>query len=163
MENIVQKQDADINDNQHQNDRVIVLSEQPVDFEDVEHDHDGNNAFIPISNGEHKFVLYLNLKYPNVTVIDNKRPEFVWQTNSRPNDCGVFVMRYMGGQMSWLGCGLAAASNKQETQLGKLRVKYATRLLHAECNIHKDKIAADLAKNQASKVDVKTRQVPRAS
>ena len=48
MENIVQEQDADINDNRHQNDRVIVLSEQPIDFEDVEHDHDGNNGIIPI-------------------------------------------------------------------------------------------------------------------
>ena len=46
MVNIVQEQDADINDNQHQNDRVIVLSEQPIHIEDVEHDQDGNNGLI---------------------------------------------------------------------------------------------------------------------
>lgn len=62
-----------------------------------------------------------------------------------------------------MGCGLAAASKKQETQLGKLRVKYDARLLLVECNVHKDKIAADLAEKQASKVAMKTRQVPRAS
>ena len=30
-------------------------------------------VFIPISNGVHKFVLCLNLKYPEVIVFDNSR------------------------------------------------------------------------------------------
>lgn len=54
-----------------------------------------------------------SVNHVNAEAIENAdvvRPEFVWQTDSRPNDCGVFVMRYMehymGGQMSRWGVDL---------------------------------------------------------
>ena len=78
------------------------------------------------------------------------RGEFHWQTDKRPNDCGVFVMRhmedYMGMSIQRWDCGIEDEGRKQTNQLGKLRKKYAARLLLSDCNINKDKIAAEMMK-----------------
>lgn len=87
------------------------------------------------------------------------RPEFSWQTDCKPDDCGVFVMRHMeaytGATMGRWVCGLANEGKKQDNQLTKLRLKYAARMLLAECNVHKDKVAAYLGKTEGQKVAVK--------
>ena len=78
------------------------------------------------------------------------RGEFHWQTDKRPKDCGVFVMRhmedYMGMNIQRWDCGIEDEGRKQTNQLGKLRKKYAARLLLSDCNINKDKIAAEMMK-----------------
>ena len=78
------------------------------------------------------------------------RGEFHWQTDKRPNDCGVFVMRhmenYMGMNVLKWECGLEDEGRKQTIQLGKLRKKYAAKLLLSECNMNKEKIVAAMMK-----------------
>ena len=76
--------------------------------------------------------------------------EFHWQTDKRPKDCGVFVMRHMENYMgmsilNW-DCGLEDEGRKQTIQLGKLRKKYAAKLLLSDCNMIKDKIVSDMMK-----------------
>ncbi|PWA49470.1 hypothetical protein CTI12_AA482120 [Artemisia annua] len=178
--------------------------------------NDVDVAYIPISNGVHKFVLFLHLKYPDVIVFDNnrvrnkngsakqvlslfpdiriaevvrqnfaaymramnhvnaeaidkaelRRPEFLWETDNRPNDCGIFAMRhmetYMGTPIVYWKSGFVAEGKKQVTQLGKLRRKYVTRLLLAECNTQKDRIQTELAEMQEKNVGMKKRKGPPA-
>lgn len=89
--------------------------------------------------------------------------EFHWQIDSRPNDCGVFVMHHMEHYMGYTivrwDCGLEDERRKQTQQLVNLRKKYVARLLLSECNIHKDKILADLSDIQVVNVVVKTSKV----
>ncbi|PWA92168.1 hypothetical protein CTI12_AA082320 [Artemisia annua] len=176
--------------------------------------NDVDIAYIPVSNGVHKFVLCLNLKYPEVIVFYNsrvrnkngsakqvlslfpymritevvnfaaymramkhvnaeaidkaelRRPEFMWETDNRPNDCGIFAMHhmesYMGTPIIYWNCGFVVESKKQATQLGKLRRKYVSRLLLVECNSQKGRIQTELAEMQEKNVGVKTRKGPLA-
>ncbi|GJS40667.1 hypothetical protein Tco_0565710 [Tanacetum coccineum] len=69
------------------------------------------------------------------------RGNFAWQTNRRAKDCGIFLMRhmesYIGSDIGKWKCGLDVEGKKQNTQLGRLRNKYAAKLLLANCNIFK--------------------------
>ncbi|PWA60900.1 hypothetical protein CTI12_AA379850 [Artemisia annua] len=167
--------------------------------------NDVDIVFIPVSNGDHKFVVCFNIKNPAVMVFDNKkvsnptdketmrvatimqkkfanfmrsrihekafailksvitRGEFHWQTDRRPTDCGVFVMRhmehYMGNNILRWDCGIEDEGRKQTNQLVKLRKKYAARLLLSDCNMKKDKIVADMMKFRDANADVKKRKV----
>ncbi|PWA65812.1 hypothetical protein CTI12_AA333080 [Artemisia annua] len=91
------------------------------------------------------------------------RGEFHWQTDRRPKDCGVFVMRYMEDYMGmnilrW-DCGIEDEGRKQTNQLGKLRKKHAARLLLSDCNMKKDKIVADMMKFRAGNADARKKKV----
>ncbi|GJR11911.1 hypothetical protein Tco_0794563 [Tanacetum coccineum] len=76
------------------------------------------------------------------------RGNFSWQTNRRAKDYGIFLMRhmesYMGSDIGKWKCGLDVEGKKQNTQLGHLRNKYATKLLLADCNIFKGKIRDEM-------------------
>ncbi|GKC59839.1 zinc finger, CCHC-type containing protein [Tanacetum coccineum] len=76
------------------------------------------------------------------------RGNFTWQTNRRAKDCGIFLMRhmecYMGSDIGKWKCGLDVEGKKQNTQLGRLRNKYAAKLLLSDCNIYKDKIREEM-------------------
>ena len=107
------------------------------------------------------------MKHVNAEAIDKaelRRPEFSWETDNRPNDCGIFAMRhmesYMGSPLAHWNCGLVEESKKQATQLGKLRRKYVARLLLAECNSHTNRIKTELAEISEKNVAVKTRNGP---
>ncbi|GKC67038.1 ulp1 protease family, C-terminal catalytic domain-containing protein [Tanacetum coccineum] len=76
------------------------------------------------------------------------RGNFSWQTNRRAKDCGIFLMRhmecYMGSDIGKWKCGLDVEGKKQNTQLGRLRNKYAAKLLLSDCNIYKGKIREEM-------------------
>ncbi|GJV73920.1 C2 calcium-dependent membrane-targeting protein [Tanacetum coccineum] len=76
------------------------------------------------------------------------RGNFSWQTNRRAKDCGIFLMRhmecYMGSDNGKWKCGLDVEGKKQNTQLGRLRNKYAAKLLLSDCNIYKGKIREEM-------------------
>ncbi|GJX18521.1 C2 calcium-dependent membrane-targeting protein [Tanacetum coccineum] len=106
-------------------------------------------VFIPVSNYGHKFLICINMKFPAVNMIDSKNNltkegyhksiivnkindmvvatvlDFYGQTDKRPNDSGVILMRhmeaYMGTIISKWACGLETEGRKQNTMLGRLR------------------------------------------
>ncbi|PWA93030.1 hypothetical protein CTI12_AA075780 [Artemisia annua] len=86
-------------------------------------------------------------KAKSIINADLERGKFNWQTDEREKDSGVFLMRHMetykGTGMGKWNCGLDADVKKQLTQLGRLRKKYAARILLSDCNIHKEKIRAE--------------------
>ncbi|GJZ18796.1 ulp1 protease family, C-terminal catalytic domain-containing protein [Tanacetum coccineum] len=73
---------------------------------------------------------------------------FSWQTNGRAKDCGIFLMRhmecFMGNDIGKWVCGLDVEGKKQNAQLGRLRNKYAAKLLLLDCNIYKGKIREEM-------------------
>ncbi|GJX27381.1 retrovirus-related pol polyprotein from transposon TNT 1-94 [Tanacetum coccineum] len=89
---------------------------------------------------------------------------FDWQTDKRVKDCGIFVMRhmetYMGNELGKWKCGLDAEGKKQNTQLGRLRNKYAAKLLLSDCNIYKSKIHEEMDRMKSEVFNVKAIKVP---
>ncbi|GJY40008.1 C2 calcium-dependent membrane-targeting protein [Tanacetum coccineum] len=75
------------------------------------------------------FCDYLARLNPNKAIavlrVEVTREDFYWQTDKRPNDYGVFLMRhmeaYMGTIISKWACGLETEGRKQITMLGRLR------------------------------------------
>ncbi|GJZ06466.1 ulp1 protease family, C-terminal catalytic domain-containing protein [Tanacetum coccineum] len=130
-----------------------------------------NIVFIPVSNVQQKFLLCVNLKNPAVTLIDSKQEgnkvtrkkkkdddiddmrvasilHRIFGQYRRAKDCGIFLMRHMecykGSDIGKWKCGLDVEGKKQNTQLGRLRNKYAAKLLLSYCNIYKDKIREEM-------------------
>ncbi|GJT67910.1 C2 calcium-dependent membrane-targeting protein [Tanacetum coccineum] len=66
------------------------------------------------------------------------------QTNSKAANCGVYAMRhmetFMGKTREKCECGLDIEGRKLTTQINKLRVKYAAKILLFGCNIHLNKV-----------------------
>ncbi|GKE16702.1 ulp1 protease family, C-terminal catalytic domain-containing protein, partial [Tanacetum coccineum] len=96
-------------------------------------------VFIPVSNGEHKFLVCVNLKNPAVTLIDSKK-EGNKVTRKKKKDGDINDVRVA----SKLVCGLDVEGKKQNAQLGRLRNKYAAKLLLLDCNIYKGKIREEM-------------------
>ncbi|GJW68595.1 hypothetical protein Tco_0123019 [Tanacetum coccineum] len=92
------------------------------------------------------------------------RGTFDWQTDKRVKDSGIFVMRhmetYMGNELGKWKCGLDVKGKKQNTQLGRLRNKYAANLLLSDCNIYKSKIHEEMDKMKSEVFNVKCIKVP---
>ena len=113
------------------------------------------------------FAVYMRaMKHVNAEAIDKaelRKPEFAWETDNRPNDCGIFAMRhmesYIGTTLIYWTSGLVNEGKKQVTQLVKLRRKYVSSLLLAECNVHQDRIKKEMAEMKEKNV-VKTRKGP---
>ncbi|GJY65100.1 hypothetical protein Tco_0466560 [Tanacetum coccineum] len=95
----------------------------------------------------------------DVVVATVMQKGFLLQTDKRPNDSGVFLMRhmeaYMGNVISKWACGLEAEGKKQNTMLGGLRKRYAATLVLSECNLHRDIIRAQLDDIEVANVLVK--------
>ncbi|GJW77435.1 hypothetical protein Tco_0139117 [Tanacetum coccineum] len=76
------------------------------------------------------------------------RGNFTWQTDRRAKDYRIFLMRhmecYMGSDIGKWKCDLDVEGKKQNIQLGRLRNKYAAKLLLSDCNIYKDKIRKEI-------------------
>nr|GEX16121.1 ulp1 protease family, C-terminal catalytic domain-containing protein [Tanacetum cinerariifolium] len=87
------------------------------------------------------------------------RGTFDWKTDKRSKDCGIFLMRYMeafmGIQLGKWKCELDVEGKKQNTQLGRLRNKYAAQLLLSDCNIHKSKVRQETGRMKSAVVNVK--------
>lgn len=93
------------------------------------------------------------------------REDFQWQSDKRPKDSGVFLMRhmeaYMGGLLSKWSCGLEKEGKKQNNMLDRLRKRYAATLMLSECNIHSDSNRARLEAIEAANVPVKRMKLPK--
>nr|GFA68188.1 ulp1 protease family, C-terminal catalytic domain-containing protein [Tanacetum cinerariifolium] len=91
-----------------------------------------------------KFAGYLteinHRKVGSVGRIKHVRLEFTWQTTYNCVDYGVFLMRHMEiyKGMHKLENGLAQEGLVQQEQLNDLRRKYATKILLADINEHKE-------------------------
>ncbi|GJU02284.1 hypothetical protein Tco_1112622 [Tanacetum coccineum] len=87
-----------------------------------------------------------------------------WQTDKRPNDSGVFLMRhmeaYMGTIISKWACGLETEGRKQNTMLGRLRKRYAATLLLSKFNMHSYIVRAQLEGIQVAEGPVKRMKLP---
>ncbi|GKC55050.1 hypothetical protein Tco_1077795, partial [Tanacetum coccineum] len=145
-------------------------------------------VFIPVSNYGHKFLICFNMKYPAVNLIDSKnnltedgyiKSMVVTNTNDmvvatvlqkgfskylvrlNHNKAADVLKAYMGNLMSKWECGLDADGKKQNTQLGRLRKRYATTLLLSECNLHRDSIRAQLNDIEVANVPGKRMKLPR--
>ncbi|GJT36665.1 ulp1 protease family, C-terminal catalytic domain-containing protein [Tanacetum coccineum] len=92
------------------------------------------------------------------------RGTFDWQTDKRVKDSGILVMRdmetYMGNELGKWKCGLDVEGKKQNTQLGRLRNKYAAKLLLSDCNIYKSKINEEMDMMKSEVFNVKSIKVP---
>ncbi|GJZ43884.1 C2 calcium-dependent membrane-targeting protein [Tanacetum coccineum] len=114
------------------------------------------------------FCGYLDRLNPNkaaaVLRVEVKREDFYWQTDKRPNDSGVFLMRhmeaYMGTIISKWACGLETEGRKQNTMLGRLRKRYAATLLLSKCNMHSYIVRAQLEGIQVAEGPVKRMKLP---
>ncbi|GJU63068.1 C2 calcium-dependent membrane-targeting protein [Tanacetum coccineum] len=135
---------------------------------------------IPVSNNEHKFLLCFNMKNIVVSVIDSKKQvkkvatrkkkkvedidDMIVASILRSKDCGIFVMRhmetYMGNELGKWKCGLDVECKKQNTQLGRLRNKYAAKLLLSDCNIYKSKTHEEMDRMKYVVFNVKANKVP---
>ncbi|GJX69527.1 hypothetical protein Tco_0305254 [Tanacetum coccineum] len=66
------------------------------------------------------------------------------QSKSKSANWGVYAMRhmetYMGNMKEKCECGLDVDGRKHTSQINKLRVKYAAKLLLSSCNIHHKKV-----------------------
>ncbi|GJW98816.1 ulp1 protease family, C-terminal catalytic domain-containing protein [Tanacetum coccineum] len=115
-------------------------------------------VFIPVSNDQHKFIVCVNLKNPAVTLIDSKK-EGNKVTRKKRKDEDINDMRVASilhrifGQYLYAINHVKAAQiiecqlvrgKKQNTQLGRLRNKYAAKLLLSYCNIYKGKIHEEM-------------------
>lgn len=82
---------------------------------------------------------YKTIKKVKPTVLKMK-----WRTKSNGVDCGIFTMlhmdSYMGDAVSRWDCGLDVESDLQNSQLMRLRIKFCTKILLHEINIHRDKM-----------------------
>ncbi|GKC86831.1 ulp1 protease family, C-terminal catalytic domain-containing protein [Tanacetum coccineum] len=91
-----------------------------------------------------KFAGYLTeIKHRKAVAIGKVKPvrlEFSWQSRSNFIDCGVFLMRHMEiyKGMHKMEDGLAQDGFGQQEQLNDLRKKYATKILLADINKHKE-------------------------
>ncbi|GJW76409.1 hypothetical protein Tco_0138091 [Tanacetum coccineum] len=66
------------------------------------------------------------------------------QSKSKSANWGVYAMRhmetYMGNMKEKCECGLDVDGRKHTSQINKLRVKYAAKILLSSCNIHHKKV-----------------------
>ncbi|GJS56048.1 ulp1 protease family, C-terminal catalytic domain-containing protein [Tanacetum coccineum] len=91
-----------------------------------------------------KFAGYLtkinHRKADSIRRVKPVRLEFTWQTTYNCVDCGVFLMRHMEiyKGMHKMENGLAREGLVQQQQLNDLRRKYATKILLADINEHKE-------------------------
>ncbi|GKC21705.1 hypothetical protein Tco_1023855 [Tanacetum coccineum] len=119
-----------------------------------------------LQKGFGEYLVRLNHnKAADVLKVEVKRENFYWQTDKKPYDSGVFLMRhmeaYMGNVMSKWECGLEAEGKKQNTQLGRLRKRYVVTLLLSDCNLHRDSIRAKLNDIEVANVPGKRMKLPR--
>ncbi|GKE76534.1 hypothetical protein Tco_1542654, partial [Tanacetum coccineum] len=97
----------------------------------------GNLSKIPSVFFQKSFCDYLAKLNPNkvasVLRVEVTREDYYWQTDKRPNDSGVILMRhmeaYMGTIISKWACRLETEGRKQNTMLARLRKRYAATLL----------------------------------
>nr|GEU82902.1 hypothetical protein [Tanacetum cinerariifolium] len=79
------------------------------------------------------------------------------QSKSKSASWGVYAMRhmetYMGNMMEKCECGLDVDGCKHTSQINKLRVKYAAKILLSGCNIHHKKVG-DLLNGKLALVDI---------
>ncbi|GKB43049.1 hypothetical protein Tco_0887991 [Tanacetum coccineum] len=112
----------------------------------------GRKNMINLVDLQKRFCNYRARLNPNkvaaVLRVEVTREDFYWQTDKRPNDSGVFLMRhmeaYMGTIISKWACGMETEGRKQNTLLGHLRKRYAATLLLSKCNMHSDNVRAQL-------------------
>ncbi|GKD29706.1 hypothetical protein Tco_1240484 [Tanacetum coccineum] len=121
---------------------------------------------VNLQKGFGEYLVRLNLnKAADVLKVEVKRENFYWQTDKKPYDSGVFLMRhleaYIGNVMSKWECGLEAEGKKQNTQLGRLRKRYVVTLLLSDCNLHGDNIRAQLNDIEVANVPGKRLKLPR--
>nr|GEX89968.1 hypothetical protein [Tanacetum cinerariifolium] len=102
-------------------------------------------VFLLISNDQQEFLVCVNLKNLAVTLIDSKK-EGNKVTRKKKKDDGVDDMRVASILVRTIDCardigkwkcGLDVEGKKQNTQLGRLRNKYAAKLQLSDCNIYK--------------------------
>ncbi|GJV02287.1 hypothetical protein Tco_1335856 [Tanacetum coccineum] len=96
-----------------------------------------------------QYLLVINHgKAPEIIKSQLVHGTFHWQTDKRSKDYGIFMMRHMEAYMSnelgkWK-CGLDVEGKNQNTQLRRLRNKYAAKLLLSYCNIYNSKIREEM-------------------
>ncbi|PWA40730.1 hypothetical protein CTI12_AA560200 [Artemisia annua] len=70
-----------------------------------------------------------------------------WATNENVIDCGIFLMMHMeqydGETAKNWNLDLPKEGREQEIQIIKLRIKYATKMLMHELNIHREKMSEE--------------------
>nr|GEU78248.1 ulp1 protease family, C-terminal catalytic domain-containing protein [Tanacetum cinerariifolium] len=101
-------------------------------------------VFIPVGNGQHKFLVCVNLKNLGVTLIYSKKEEI--KLRARKRKMTILMMRELH-QFCDIGkwkCGLNVKGKKHNTQLGRLRNQYTAKLLLSDCNIYKGKIREEM-------------------
>ncbi|GJU67627.1 RNA-directed DNA polymerase, eukaryota [Tanacetum coccineum] len=127
--------------------KAIVKDQRWMDFKDVE------LVFIPVSNEGYQFVEVFNLKTNDVlghtkaSAIFTASLNFIrmkCQRKSKSANWGVYALRhietYMGNMKEKCECGLDVDGRKHTSQINKLRVKYAAKILQSGCNIHHKKV-----------------------
>ncbi|CAH1415983.1 unnamed protein product [Lactuca virosa] len=90
----------------------------------------------------------LNVNHKSALQIQNVEAEKLrmnWRSRNNDINCGVFLMRhmevYMGDRTGNWNCGIHKKSSKNyNNQLDDMRVKYLTKILLCEINIHRKKI-----------------------
>ncbi|PWA99075.1 ulp1 protease family, C-terminal catalytic domain-containing protein [Artemisia annua] len=91
-----------------------------------------------------KFAAYLSkINHHKAVAIGRVKPvrlEFSWPTRYNCIDCGVFLMRHMEiyKGLKKMEDGLPPEGASQQEQLNELRRKYATKILLADINKHKE-------------------------
>lgn len=98
------------------------------------------------------FSRYLEIfNHPKSAKVGKSKPcimKLKWGTKKNDVDSGVFSMlhmeSYMGQAVASWKVGLSIESREQELEIHSLRLKYATKLLCHELNLHKKKMV-DLA------------------
>ncbi|GKD51544.1 C2 calcium-dependent membrane-targeting protein [Tanacetum coccineum] len=133
--------------------KAIVKDQRWMNFKDVD------LVFIPVSNEGYQFVEVFNLKTNDVCILEYKKEDKAetknpTKTNKKgggiENDVVSIILHadfgrhmentYMGNMKEKCECGLDVDGRKHTSQINKLRVKYAAKLLLSSCNIHHKKV-----------------------
>ncbi|GJU41276.1 hypothetical protein Tco_1194233 [Tanacetum coccineum] len=132
--------------------KAIVKDQRWMNFKDVE------LVFILVSNEGYQFMEVFNLKTDDVCILEYKKEDKAeTKIPTKPNkkgggiqndivstilhaDFGRHMETYMGNMKEKCECGLDVDGRKHISQINKLRVKYAAKILLSGCNIHHKKV-----------------------
>ncbi|GJS21924.1 hypothetical protein Tco_0450556 [Tanacetum coccineum] len=88
--------------------------------------------------------LYGHERHSKIGRLKARIPKLKWKTKANVKDCGIFTMlhmeSYMGQTAKTWDCGLVAESKQQCDMLRQLRLKFATKILLHESNVHTQKM-----------------------
>lgn len=86
-----------------------------------------------------------------------------WRAKRNVNDSGIFTMMhmelYMGEPISKWDIGMELESSKQKKQLTRLRIKFVTKILLNEVNVHRDKMIDYALEFENSNPDIEERKM----